>query len=186
MARDRQRAKQRQAQRRAARLAERDAGPDGAERDAQDGRVPEGESATPENRGVAAPGDPALEPALAAGAPREEVGRSDAVLEAPAEPDPDLEPELDEDDPELEAEAAAAEPAAGPRGRRGEAAERAPARGRIADFLVAVVAELRRVEWPNRQTLTTLTGVVLVFVVLVGLYLGALDAVFSKLINAIL
>ena len=39
---------------------------------------------------------------------------------------------------------------------------------------------------PNRRQLSQLTGVVLFFVVVVGAYLGALDAIFSKLIQSIL
>ena len=41
-------------------------------------------------------------------------------------------------------------------------------------------------QWPDRQTLTTLTGVVLGFVVIAGGYLGLLDAIFSRVIQAIL
>ena len=47
-------------------------------------------------------------------------------------------------------------------------------------------AELRRVQWPDRQALTTLTGVVLGFVLIAGGYLGLLDAIFSRIIQAIL
>ena len=43
----------------------------------------------------------------------------------------------------------------------------------------AVWAELQRVQWPDRQALTTLTGVVLGFVLIMGGYLGLLDAIFS-------
>ncbi|GAC1317633.1 MAG: preprotein translocase subunit SecE [Thermoleophilaceae bacterium] len=59
-------------------------------------------------------------------------------------------------------------------------------RGRLIAFLIAVWAELRRVQWPDRKQLTQLTGVVLFFVVIVGAYLGGLDAIFSKIIQAIL
>ena len=59
-------------------------------------------------------------------------------------------------------------------------------RPRFVQFLYAVVAELRRVQWPDRQALTTLTGVVLGFVLIAGGYLGLLDAIFSRLIQAIL
>ena len=180
MARDRQRAKDRQAERRAARRAERAAAGDGAaEPDARDG-----DAGSPESRGVAAPGDPALDPTLSAGAPPEETGRSDAVLDTPPE-DQDV---LDEEDEALEQEAVEAAPAAGPRGRRGapDAPEDGRRRARVVEFLVAVVAELKRVQWPNRQALGTLTGVVLAFVILMGLYLGGLDAVASRVINAIL
>ena len=73
---------------------------------------------------------------------------------------------------------------------RGGAAEIRTRRTRTApaviQFLIAVWAELQRVQWPDRQALTTLTGVVLFFVLIVGGYLGLLDAVFSKLIQAIL
>ena len=51
---------------------------------------------------------------------------------------------------------------------------------------IAVWAELQRVQWPNRQAMVTLTGVVLGFVLIAGGYLGLLDAIFSELIQAIL
>jgi preprotein translocase SecE subunit len=51
---------------------------------------------------------------------------------------------------------------------------------------VAVWAELKRVQWPERQTLTVLTGVVLLFVVIMGGYLGLLDLIFNRLIQGIL
>ena len=59
-------------------------------------------------------------------------------------------------------------------------------RPRVVQFLIAVWAELQRVQWPNRQALVTLTGVVLGFVLIAGGYLGLLDAIFSELIQAIL
>lgn len=59
-------------------------------------------------------------------------------------------------------------------------------RGRVLTFLGNVWAELQRVQWPNRQQVTTLTGVVLGFVMIAGGYLGLLDAIFSKLINQII
>jgi preprotein translocase SecE subunit len=57
---------------------------------------------------------------------------------------------------------------------------------RFANFLRACVAELRRVQWPNRRQVGQATMVVLVFVIVAGGYLGLLDAVFSRLMNAIL
>ena len=59
-------------------------------------------------------------------------------------------------------------------------------RNKVIAFLVASWAELQRVQWPNRQQTTTLTGIVLGFVVIMGAYLGALDAVFSRLIQLII
>ncbi len=59
-------------------------------------------------------------------------------------------------------------------------------RGRVVSFLIAVWAELQRVQWPDRKTLTTLTGVVLGFVLVAGGYLGGLDAIVSRVMESIL
>ena len=73
------------------------------------------------------------------------------------------------------------------RGRRGrDPAAAHKDRPRVIQFLIAVWAELQRVQWPNRQALVTLTGVVLGFVLIAGGYLGLLDAIFSELIKQIL
>jgi preprotein translocase subunit SecE len=180
VARDRQRAKQRQAERRARRRAEREAAA-GAEPDAP---------AEPTGDGSPAPGViPEIDPNLAAGAPPEDEGRSDKVLDRGfEEPEFDEDEHLEEDEIEAEHEAEEDEGYA-PKGRRGaEVADRAAAkdRPRFVQFLIACWAELQRVEWPNRQALTTLTGVVLGFVLIAGGYLGLLDAIVSRIINAIL
>jgi preprotein translocase SecE subunit len=183
VARDRQRAKQRQAERRARRLAERGEG-DGQAR----GKAPEPPEA-----------DPVVDerhPETAGGAPPEELGRSDQVLEPVTSPgDAD---ELDDVDPELAADAEEAgafqsvDDEYAPQGRRGtsdmggDPTGKARGRPRFVQFLVAVWAELQRVQWPDRPALTTLTGVVLGFVLLAGGYLGLLDAIFSRIIQAIL
>jgi preprotein translocase SecE subunit len=44
-------------------------------------------------------------------------------------------------------------------------------------------AELRRVQWPDRQQVAQATGVVLGFVILTGVFLGVADFVAGKLIN---
>ena len=185
MARDRQRSKQRQADRRARRLEQ------------------QGVEASPPDLG-----GPAVDPELALGAPPEEEGRSDFVLEGEEEllEGGDASAPLSEDEaPEQVEDWEAADDFAeddlvddvapsgageagyavkGRRGRDDHAAHRE--RPRVVQFLVAVWAELQRVQWPNRQALVTLTGVVLGFVLIAGGYLGLLDAIFSKLIQAIL
>ncbi|HEY1238309.1 MAG TPA: preprotein translocase subunit SecE [Solirubrobacterales bacterium] len=176
MARNRQRAKQRQAERRARRLEERKPSSEPAEDGGSDGSP--------------APGIlPGMDPNLVAGAPPEDEGRSDTVLEHGfEEPDFDETEHLDEDEIDAEHEAEEDEGYV-PKGRRGsQAADRAAAkdRPRVVQFLIAVWAELQRVEWPNRQALTTLTGVVLGFVLIAGGYLGLLDAIVNKIITAIL
>ena len=52
-------------------------------------------------------------------------------------------------------------------------------------FISEVIAELRKVSWPTRTQLLQSTAVVLVVVAIVAVYLAALDAVFSRMIDAI-
>jgi len=59
-------------------------------------------------------------------------------------------------------------------------------RGRVTNFLVQVWAELRRVQWPDRNQVTQATGVVVVFCLIAGAYLALWDFVFSKLVTWIL
>jgi preprotein translocase subunit SecE len=59
-------------------------------------------------------------------------------------------------------------------------------RGRVANFLVQVWAELRRVQWPDRNQVTQATGVVVVFCFLAGAYLALWDFVFSKFVTWLL
>jgi preprotein translocase subunit SecE len=59
-------------------------------------------------------------------------------------------------------------------------------RGRVFSFFVQVWAELRRVQWPDRNQVTQATAVVVVFCALAGTYLGIWDFVFNKLAKALL
>jgi preprotein translocase subunit SecE len=211
MARNRQRSKQRQAERRARRLEQQ--GGDGQRREPR-ADIP---GVTPEPVEPAeGPGPPGIDADhLEAGAPPEELGRSDFTLEHDeaivdrdeheAALDDDEAARLAEeeeayeeiedwevadqlDDPDAAAAAArgAGEAGYAVRGRRGREAEVHKDRPRVVQFLIAVWAELQRVQWPNRQALVTLTGVVLGFVLIAGGYLGLLDAIFNELIKAIL
>ncbi len=179
MARNRQRAKERQARRKA---EQRHAA--GAASDGGNGR--EGVAERPNGRDEVSD-EVRKQVEREVGAPPQELGRSDAVVEA--------QPELEEEELDLEEEEhfdpgedrpeedAALSP--GPRGHRGDAPAHKD-RPRFVQFLSAVRAELRRVQWPDRQALTTLTGVVLGFVIVAGGYLGLLDAIASRLVKAIL
>ena len=166
MARNRQRAKERQAARRAARAA---------------GQAP----ARPEETVTAQPPPP------------EDLGHGDEILED----EPDSIDEAPDRELELEAEEAGAfsdepvdeiapETATGPRGVRGgdtaPAGEERRGLGKVWHFFQNVWAELQRVQWPDRKQVTTLTGVVLGFVLIAGGYLGLLDAIFSRIIDNIL
>jgi preprotein translocase SecE subunit len=59
-------------------------------------------------------------------------------------------------------------------------------RGRVVNFLVQVWAELRRVQWPDRNQVTQATGVVIVFCFLAGAYLALWDFVFSEFVTWLL
>jgi preprotein translocase SecE subunit len=200
MARNRQRAKQRQAERRAKRLSEESEGRE--QRGGTAGSVPgvdaprvepaetDGRDRVIDDPTTVDP-SPAVPPELATGAPPQDEGRSDRVIED--EPPLDEREAIEEiEDWELEdPEEAVAARGAGEegyevRGRRGAEAEAHKDRPRVIQFLIAVWAELQRVQWPNRQAIVTLTGVVLGFVLIAGGYLGLLDAIFSELIKAIL
>jgi preprotein translocase subunit SecE len=191
VARNRQRAKERQAQRR----AERAKPGDGAARAQEPERLDE-----PAEGGArgALGGDHEREELLRdadieSGAPPEDLGRSDQTLaHSPLKEgdEEDLEELEDYDFEDEEQPVDGAEPPAkGPRGVRGgrEAGEPTPhGRNRLIAFLIAVWAELQRVQWPNRKQLTQMTGVVLAFCLIAGGYLGLLDAIFSRIIQAIL
>jgi preprotein translocase SecE subunit len=59
-------------------------------------------------------------------------------------------------------------------------------RGGVIGFLASCWAELRKVQWPDRETLVQATAVTIIFVAVAAAYLGALDSAFSFLIKQIL
>ena len=64
------------------------------------------------------------------------------------------------------------------------AAERT--RGGVIGFLASCWAELKKVQWPDRDTLVQATAVTIIFVAVAATYLGVLDAVFNYLVKQIL
>jgi preprotein translocase subunit SecE len=173
MARDRKRAKQRQ-QRRARAASRATVAP--REREP---RPPEDDlNEAPDPLEHASADSDLAEVAERTGLPAEEfVGGDDgAVYED--------EVTADEEEP---GEEAAIQPS---RRRRGEPTAGAEVRrgggNRFINFLRACVVELGRVQWPDRKQVTQATGVVLGFVVIAGAYLGLLDAVWSRVVDAIL
>ena len=59
-------------------------------------------------------------------------------------------------------------------------------RGPVISFFGSVSKELQKVQWPDRDTLVQASAVTLLFVAVAAAYLGALDAVFSRLVDLIL
>ena len=186
MARDRQKAKQRQAERRAKRLESEgrdpsEAAPEPLEREPREPEAPEG-AGSADLAAIPPSEDGRPEPHLAAGATSEHLGAPDAIIED--EPDLD-DDELEDYDFEDEEQPLDETEGYAPRGRRGES-EPDKKRPRVIQFLINCWAELQRVQWPTRQQLITLTWVVIGFVIIAGGFLGALDAVFSQLVQAFL
>jgi len=59
-------------------------------------------------------------------------------------------------------------------------------RGRVTGFLASCIAELRRVQWPDRETLIQASAITLIFITIAAAYLGVLDAIFSELVKIVL
>jgi len=54
------------------------------------------------------------------------------------------------------------------------------------DFLSEVKSEISKVTWPTRDEVTKLTLIVVAVSLIVGLYLGGLDYLFTKLLELII
>ena len=59
-------------------------------------------------------------------------------------------------------------------------------RGRVIGFFISCWAELKRVQWPDRETLIQASAVTVLFIAVAAAYLGALDAAFNWLVQHIL
>ena len=70
--------------------------------------------------------------------------------------------------------------------KRAEAAKGERKRTGVIAFLASCIAELRRVQWPDRETLIQATAVTLVFVIVAALYLGVLDLAFNWLVQRVI
>ncbi len=59
-------------------------------------------------------------------------------------------------------------------------------RGGVIGFFISCWAELKRVQWPDRETLIQASAITLVFITIMAAYLGVLDAVFNWLVQRII
>jgi preprotein translocase subunit SecE len=57
---------------------------------------------------------------------------------------------------------------------------------RVKTFLESVKLELNKVTWPTRKETVATTGVVLLIVFIISIYLGLCDLILSKLIRLVL
>ena len=125
----------------------------------------------------------AVEAGMAAGAPEAQLETPDApkprsVRRAEAKAAKEAEKRQREDQKRRESEQLAK------RQKQAQAEKRQ--RGGVIGFLASCWAELRKVQWPDRDTLVQATAVTIVFVAVAATYLGALDSAFSFLIKQIL
>lgn len=54
---------------------------------------------------------------------------------------------------------------------------------KIVNYLQEVRAELEKVTWPEKKVLKITTLVVVFFMILMALYIGIVDVIFSKLVS---
>lgn len=56
----------------------------------------------------------------------------------------------------------------------------------LFSYLQEVKSEMSRVTWPNRKQVLDLTALVIAISIIVGVYVGGLDFVFTNVLNKIL
>jgi len=59
-------------------------------------------------------------------------------------------------------------------------------RGAVLGFFVSCWAELKKVQWPDRETLVQASAVTVLFIAVAAAYLGALDSLFNFLVQHLL
>jgi len=52
-------------------------------------------------------------------------------------------------------------------------------------FLLQVIEELKKVTWPTRQEIVRLTATVILVSVIVGVFIGGLDFIFTSLLQVV-
>ncbi|HEY6637036.1 MAG TPA: preprotein translocase subunit SecE [Solirubrobacterales bacterium] len=70
--------------------------------------------------------------------------------------------------------------------QKGQAERAEKRRGPVLGFLLSCWAELKRVQWPDRDTLVQASAVTFIFVAVMAAYLGALDAAFNWLVQRLI
>jgi preprotein translocase SecE subunit len=124
----------------------------------------------------------AMEAGIAAGAPESQLETPDAPkprsakrAEAKAQKEAEKRQRAEQKRRESEQLAKKQKQASAERGRSG-----------VIGFLISCWQELKKVQWPDRDTLIQATAVTILFVAVAAVYLGALDAAFDFLIKRIL
>ena len=140
--------------------------------------------AQPEELGetVRAAKEPDVNPATKLESPapsRADVGVPDADAEAPTESRRERKRREREEEAAKEARRKARE-------KKPAAAAEERQRGAVLSFLLSCWAELKRVQWPDRETLIQASAITIIFVAVAAAYLGVLDAIFNFLVQRII
>ena len=125
----------------------------------------------------------AVEAGMAAGAPEEALETPDAPKQSKIE---SREEKRRKKEAEKRAKAEQKQKEEELLAKRAEAAKGERKRSGVIAFLASCWAELKRVQWPDRDTLIQATAVTLVFVIVAALYLGVLDLAFNWLVQRII
>ncbi|MGC8976086.1 MAG: preprotein translocase subunit SecE [Candidatus Ratteibacteria bacterium] len=57
---------------------------------------------------------------------------------------------------------------------------------KLKNYIYEVKAELKKVTWPEKKVLKVQTLVIVLFMIIMAIYFGIVDVIFSKLISLIL
>lgn len=57
---------------------------------------------------------------------------------------------------------------------------------KIKSYIYEIRTELKKVTWPEKRTLKISTFVIVIFMIIMAIYFGIVDIIFSKLISLIL
>lgn len=61
-----------------------------------------------------------------------------------------------------------------------------PKIGKPLQFIKEVKQELKKVVWPSKKETVRLTAVVIIVCLVIGLYIGGLDLIFTKLMELVI
>lgn len=125
----------------------------------------------------------AVEAGIAAGAPESELETSDAPKSSRAEKRAEAKRQKDAERSKRDSQKQREREQLAKRQKQA-AAERQ--RGGVTGFIASCWAELKKVQWPDRDTLVQATAVTIIFVAIAAVYLGALDLVFQELVDIVL
>lgn len=124
----------------------------------------------------------AVEAGIAAGAPEEDLDTSDAPKSGLSSKEEKRQARQEEKRKKAEQKKHEEQHLA----KRQKQAQVERKRGGVIGFLSSCIAELKRVQWPDRDTLIQATAVTIVFVVVAAIYLGLLDLAFNWLVQRVI